>query len=133
MDQFNYRAWFEPFTERHYVKNFRKAYKDKWLATEQAIIAVCERIDNMLQYKRADLIYSVDHFRLVKLDFAVAGTQMSSKASGNRCIVLVDEVKREARILLVYSKNDISLQNETQKWKEIIKGEYEGIASLFRL
>ena len=131
MGQFNYRAWFEPFTKRHYVKNFRKAYKDKWLATERTIIAVCERIDNMLQYKRADLIYSVGHFKLVKLDFAIVGTQMSPKASGNRCIVFVDEVKREARIMLVYSKNDISPPNETQKWKKIIKDNYEDIARLF--
>ena len=133
MDRFNYRAWFEPFTERHYVRNFKKAYKDKWLTTERAIIAVCERIDNMLQYKRADIIYSVGHFKLVKLDFAVAGTRMSPKASGNRCIVFADEVLREARILLVYSKNDISPPNETQKWKRIIKDGYGEIASLFGL
>ena len=56
MEQFNYRVQFEPFTERHYVKKFHKDYKDKWLATERTIIAVCERIDNMLQYNRADLI-----------------------------------------------------------------------------
>jgi hypothetical protein len=56
MDQFNYRVQFEPFTERHYVKKFQREYRDKWLATERAIIAVCERIDNMLQYNRADLI-----------------------------------------------------------------------------
>jgi len=33
MEQFNYRVQFEPFTERHYVKKFQKAYKDKWFAT----------------------------------------------------------------------------------------------------
>ena len=94
---------------------------------------VCERIDNMLQYKRADLIYSLGNFKLVKLDFAVVETQMLPKVSGNRCIVFIDEDKREARILLVYSKNDISPPNETQKWKEIIRDEYVDIASLFGL
>ena len=133
MEQFNYRVQFEPFTERHYVKNFQKAYKDKWLATERTIIAVCERIDNMLQYNRADIISISGCYKLVKLDFAVEGTRISPKASGNRCILLVDEDTRAVKILLVYSKNEISPPNETQKWKNIIKAEYREIAKLFNL
>ena len=111
----------------------RKDYADKWLATERAIIAVCERIDNMLQYDRADLISTSGCYKLVKLDFAVAGFHVSPKASGNRCILLVDEDTRIVRILLVYSKNEISSPNETQKWKSIIKDEYRDIAKLFNL
>ncbi|MCL2044958.1 MAG: hypothetical protein FWG88_01045 [Oscillospiraceae bacterium] len=133
MDQFNYRVQFESFTERHYINKFYKTYKDKWLATERTIIAVCERIDNMLLYNRADLISISGCYKLVKLDFAVDGTRMSPKASGNRCILFVDEDMREVKILLVYSKNDISPPNETQKWKNIIKGEYTEIAELFSL
>jgi hypothetical protein len=133
MEQFNYRVQFEPFTERHYVKTFQKEYRDKWLATERTIIAVCERIDNMLRHDRADLISISGCYKLVKLDFAVIGTHMSPKASGNRCILLVDEDTRAVRILLVYSKNEISPPNETQKWKNIIRSEYRGIAELFDL
>ena len=133
MEQFNYSVQFEPFTERHYVKKFKKEYCEKWLATERAIIAVCERIDNMLQYNRADLISISGCYKLVKLDFAVAGTRMSPKASGNRCILFVDEDTKSVKILLVYSKNDISTPNETQKWKNVIKGEYTEIAKLFNL
>jgi hypothetical protein len=103
------------------------------LATERTIIAVCERIDNMLRYNRADLISVSDCFKLVKLDFAVEGTQMSPKASGNRCILFVDEDTRAVKILLVYSKNEISPPNETQKWKNIIKDEYGEIARIFSL
>jgi hypothetical protein len=114
MDQFNYRVQFEPFTERHYINKFQKAYKDKWLATERTIIAVCERIDNMLQYNRADLISASGSYKLVKLDFAVEGTRMSPKASGNRCILLVDEDMRAVKILLVYSKNEISSLDHIQ-------------------
>jgi hypothetical protein len=131
MEQFNYRVTFEPFTERHYVKKFQKEYKDKWLITERAIIAVCERIDNMLQYNRADLISISGYYKLVKLDFAVAGTNTSPKSSGNRCILLVEEDTREVKILLVYSKNEISPPNETQKWKSVIKGEYKENGKLF--
>jgi hypothetical protein len=131
MEQFNYRVQFEPFTERRYINKFQKAYKDKWLATERTIIAVCERIDNMLQYKRADLISVSGCYKLVKLDFAVEGTRMSPKASGNRCILFVDEDTRAVKILLVYSKNEISPPNETQKWENIIKNEYREIAAKF--
>ena len=133
MEQFNYRVQFEPFTERHYINKFHKAYKDKWLATERTIIAICERIDNMLQYNRADLISVSGCYKLVKLDFAVEGTRISPKASGNRCILFVDEDTRAVKILLVYSKNEISAPNETQKWKAIIKGEFKEIAELFDL
>jgi hypothetical protein len=133
MEQFNYRVQFEPFTERHYINKFKKAYKDKWLATERTIIAVCERIDNMLQYKRADLISVSGCYKLVKLDFAVEGTRMSPKASGNRCILFVDEDTRAVKILLVYSKNEISPPNETQKWKNNIKNEYREIVAIFDL
>jgi hypothetical protein len=133
MEQYNYRVEFEPFTERHYVKKFKKEYKDKWLATERTIIAVCERIDNMLRYNRADLISVSDCFKLVKLDFAVEGTQMAPKASGNRCILYIDEDTRAVKVLLVYSKNEISPPNETQKWKNIIKDEYGEIAEIFSL
>jgi hypothetical protein len=133
MEQFNYRVKFEPFTEKHYIKKFKKDYKDNWLFTERTIIAVCERIDNMLQYNRADLISTSACYKLVKLDFAVEGTRMSPKASGNRCILFVDEDTRLVKVLLVYSKNDISSPNETQKWKALIKDEYEEIAELFYL
>jgi hypothetical protein len=133
MEQFNYRVEFEPFTERHYVKKFKKDYKDKWLATERTIIAVCERIDNMLLYSRADLISVSGCYKLVKLDFAVEGTRISPKSSGNRCILLVNEDTRLVKILLIYSKNEISSPNETQKWKNIIKDEYGEIAKLFNL
>ena len=133
MEQFNYRVEFEPFTERHYIKKFQKEYKDKWLSTKRTITAVCERIDNMLKFSRADLISINGSHKLVKLDFAVDGTQMSPKSSGNRCILLVNEDIRLVNILLVYSKNEISPPNETQKWKNIVKSEYKEIAKLFNL
>ncbi|MDR1271613.1 MAG: hypothetical protein LBK04_01255 [Clostridiales Family XIII bacterium] len=133
MEQFNYKVQLEPFTERHYIRKFKKDYRNNWLATERTIIAVCEHIDNMLQYSRADLIATSGCCKLVKLDFAVEGTRMSPKASGNRCILLVDEEMRTVKILLVYSKNEISPPNETQKWKSVIRNEYAEIAERFSL
>ena len=133
MDQFNYRVKFADFTERHYIKRFKKDYKDKWLATERTIIAICERIDNMLLFKRADLIFTSGIYKLIKLDFAIEGTKISPKASGNRLILFVNEDTRLVNILLVYSKNEISPPNETEKWKKIIKNEYPDIGEIFSL
>ena len=133
MEQFNYRVEFTDFAERYYVKKFRKKYRDKWNATELTIITVCERIDNMLLYERVDLISEFGSNKLVKLDFAVEGTRMSPKASGNRCILYINEEMRLVKILLVYSKDDISSPNETQKWKSIIKNEYKEVARIFNL
>ena len=133
MDQLRYDVEFEPFTERHYVKKFRKAYKEKWPPTKLAINDACERIDNMLLYSRADCISTSGEYQLVKLDFAVEGTQASPRSSGNRCILHVDNGTRLVRVLLVYSKNEISEPNETQKWKDIIKNEYRKVAEIFSL
>ena len=133
MEQSNYRAEFEPKAEKFYVKKFRKLYKAKWNVTERTILDVCRRIDNMLQYNRADLILSVGFYKLVKLDFAVIGTHMSPKSSGNRCILFVDEDMRAVKVLLVYSKNDVASSNETQWWKTLVKNEYEDIGKIFDL
>jgi len=133
MDQLRYNVEFEPFTERHYIKKFRKSYKEKWPPTELAINDACERIDNMLLYSRADLIVTSGSYQLVKLDFAVEGTQMSPKSSGNRCVLVVDNAARLVRVLLVYSKNEVSGPNETQKWRKIIKENYEDVSRIFNL
>ncbi len=133
MDQFNYSVEFDPFTERHYVKKFKKQYGEKWTATMRDIVSVCERIDNMLRFNRADLISVSGCFKLVKLDFAVEGTHISPKSSGNRCILLVDEDKRAVKILLVYSKNEIGPPRETDTWKSIIKNQYKEISQIFKL
>jgi len=133
MEARNYNVEFTVFTERYYIKAFHKKYKGAWAGTLQDIEDVCRRIDAVLEYKRADLISTVDQYKLVKLDFAVEGTRISPKSSGNRCILFIDEDTRSVRVLLVYSKNDISNPNETAKWKAIIKQEYTDVGKIFSL
>jgi len=129
----NYSCSWREFAERHYAKVFSKKYKSAWLTTRDDLIAVCMRIDRMLELSKADLIASVDQYKLVKLDFAVAGTRISPKASGNRCIILINEDTRHVDILLAYSKNDIGPPNETQKWKIIVNDNYGDVAGIFSL
>jgi hypothetical protein len=133
MDLQNYNVTFDIYCERHYIKNFEKKYKSAWVKTRDDIVEVCKRIDLMLEYKRADQITSVDHHKLVKLDFAVEGTRISPKSSGNRCILVVDEELRSVKILLIYSKNDIGAPNETVKWKAEIKNNFANIGEIFSL
>jgi len=87
----------------------------------------------MLDFARADLIYSVGSAKLVKLDFAVAGTKVSPKAAGNRCILYVDEERRHVEVLIAYSKNEIGPPGETAKWKKLVKNEYPDISQIFPL
>ena len=133
MDRCKYKVIFEEFTKRHFIKSFEKKYKSQWSKTQDDIVFVCEHIENMLLTKRADLISIADGCRLVKLDFAIFGIKISPKASGNRCILLLDDSMGIVRILLVYSKNDIPTHNETQEWKSIIKAQYPNVGEIFNL
>lgn len=133
MDQHKYKVVFEEFTRRHFAKNFEKKYKSQWNKTQDDIIFMCEHIENMLLTKRADLVSVADNYRLVKLDFAIFGLKISPKSSGNRCILLLDDDMRIVRILLMYSKNDISTRNETAEWKKIVKAQYPDIRENFSL
>ncbi len=129
----NYRVEWDEYTKRHYAKVFQKKYRDEWAPTVRDITSVCERIDNMLQYDRADLICAQNEYKLVKLDFAIEGSRISPKSSGNRCILFIDENKRLVRVLLVYSKNEICVPNETQKWKTVVKEQFSDIGKIFSL
>jgi hypothetical protein len=133
MEQLNYSVEFDAYTIRHYIKYFRKKYPEKWPITELAISDTCQRIDQMLKYSRADLILVSDDNQLVKLDFTIEGSHISPKTSGNRCILYVDTNAKLVQVLLVYSKNEISGPNETQKWKKKKKNEYKDIARIFNL
>ena len=133
MEEQNYSVEFETFTKRHYIKVFAKKYKSAWSGTLQDIDDICKRIYSVLEYKRADLISAVAQYKLVKLDFAVEGKRVSPKSSGNRCILFIDEDIRSVKVLLVYSKNDISEPNETAKWKSIVKQTFDEVGKIFNL
>ena len=133
MDQCKYNVVVEKFAERHFIKTFLKKYKSNWVETLKYIIFMCEHIENMLKTQRADLIFANGDYRLVKLDFAIFGSKVSPKKSGNRCILAVDDKLRLVRVLLVYTKTDLPSKNETQQWKNIIRGEYKDLAKIFGL
>ena len=126
----NYTVNIEPFAERHYIKNFSKKYHQSWDITLKALISQFERIDMLLLRDVAEVICKSGDLKIVKSDFSVAGTRLSPKGSGNRCVVCVDEAIRKVYVLLVYHKNDLGEGNETARWKQLVKNNYPDYRSL---
>jgi hypothetical protein len=118
----NYTVIIHEYSKRHYIKSFQSKYKIKWDVTLTSLIFELERIDRVLGLtSKAEIIVAKQEQCIIKVDFKIAGTNESAKTSGDRAIVHVDHNKKICSILLVYSKNDISPPNETQKWKNEIK------------
>ena len=134
MDHYKkYRVEFDNYTKRHFEKSFEKKYRGRWEETRGDIVRYCERIEKTIMSNRAKLISSRGHYRLAKMYFTVIGTRLSPKASGNRCILVVDDKRKMVRILLVYSKHDISTVHETAEWKKIIKEQFHEVSEKFGL
>lgn len=127
-----YTVEIEDFAERHFIKKFRKKYKHDWDRTEEAIRAMYARIDNLIEKKRANTISDVNGIRIIKSEFSVVGTNISPKASGNRCIAACVVEAKTVKILLVYSKNDLPGHNETATWKKLVAENYPEYVSLLK-
>lgn len=131
-----YAVFIEEFAQRHYIKGFAKKHKGKqWDITLFAIKSILTRYDNIAPNHKSndsklDIICPCGEYMIIKLDFAVAGTQISPKSSGNRVVAAVDSEKKVIKILLVYSKNDIGPPNETIKWRNLVAQNYEEFKKL---
>jgi hypothetical protein len=120
-----YNVKTEEFAEKHYIKNFRKKYKTYWDLTFKGIEKMLECLDNIMDTTIVEEINCLDDLAILKMEFRVAGTNFSKKASGNRCILSLNKKTKEIRILLVYHKGDIGDKNETATWKKIIRDNYD--------
>lgn len=115
----------EPYAVRHYIKEYEKKY-GSWSVTWDGLLKILSRFDAQKLGSVAAMIeQSRDGTRVIyKFEFRVAEQKVSAKASGNRMIVMVDYVTRLIRVLLVYHKNHILGERETDWWKVVIKSEY---------
>lgn len=116
-----YSVVFDEYTEKCYIKEFRKKYKKRWEVTELSIKEALERISKLSGTNRIDVICTSNRGTfLAKYDFKIAKTDVSAKGSGNRCILEVCNESMEVRVLLVYCKDDIGRSDgqETLWWKE---------------
>ncbi|OGL95282.1 hypothetical protein A2258_01595 [Candidatus Uhrbacteria bacterium RIFOXYA2_FULL_41_8] len=117
----DYLVDFEKFAERHFIKRFAKKYKSAWVATRKALDQQLRRPDILLKRSIAEMIVANKYYQICKVEFRIAGPGKSRKASGNRCIVVLNNGLRTVRVLCVYHKADLEGPgNETTKWKKII-------------
>ncbi|MCX6807803.1 MAG: hypothetical protein NTZ80_03350 [Patescibacteria group bacterium] len=130
----NFSVEFSDFAERHYCKNFFKKYKSQWIATRQTIEFNLQRAYAVFrETSLIDLIkYSVEeNTGIFKMDFRVAGTNVSPKASGNRVIFALCNDTGEVKILLVYGKGHCGKNRSETEWiLGCVKGnflEYKGL------
>lgn len=122
---------FTEFARTHYMKSFAKKHGRAWDITQRAIVASLQRADSLLETSKLEAIHKKDGCMIAKLEFVVAGRKESAKSSGNRAIVFINHKLRSVQILLIYSKNEISSPNETQKWQQVIKDNHGSVWALF--
>lgn len=132
-DPSRYLVQISDYAKRHYAKKFEKRYaKKQWDVTLRSVFAELARINENIQYKKAETMHDDGNRRVVKYYFRVAQTKDSAKGSGNRVIVLVDDKKMIVTILLIYSKNEITTPNETAKWQKEVKDNFPALRDLVK-
>lgn len=119
-----YGVVFEPFTQRHYIKNFAKKYKAAWVATETYLRLEFTKIDLLFLKSIAETISDSEKFKICKTEFKVAGTDVSRHGSGNRCIVAIHKDEMVVHVLLVYCKTDVQGHRETDWWQAMIRDNF---------
>ncbi|NIA02517.1 MAG: hypothetical protein GWP15_03975 [Nitrospirae bacterium] len=110
---------FSSCAEKYYCKDFLKKYKVKqWIETKKTIISTLERC---YKFQSTNLIDNLkfsqeDGVGIFKLDFRVAGTNVSSKSSGNRAVFCLCNNTGDIKILLVYGKNHCGRKGTETQW-----------------
>ena len=131
-----YSVFIEKFAESHFCRVFEKKCRGKqWEITIKAIKEMLARYDNLVvgnksNSSKLDIICQCGEYVIIKLDFSIAGSNVSAKSSGNRVVAAVDLKQKLIKILLVYSKNDIDQPNETVKWKRMVAENYNEFKKL---
>ncbi|MCL2627442.1 MAG: hypothetical protein FWD44_01920 [Oscillospiraceae bacterium] len=103
---------FDEYAKRHYLKRFMKDYKGRqWEVTEDSIFQDLSRIKmntSDLQFtQQVDELWHKDNYWVFKYDFRIAQTKESTKTSGNRCVVFLDNTASKISILIIFGKNDL--------------------------
>lgn len=111
---------FTDYSKHHYLKNFEKRYKDKqWDFTKKSIIQDLSRLrveNNTTQLStQIDELKYDDQEYLAKYDFKVALTKESTKSSGNRCILYINNKTDIIKVLMIYNKNDLPKNKDETK------------------
>ena len=103
---------FHPYAERHFLKRFKKDYKGKqWDTTQDSIEQELSRIkmsnSDLQQLQQVDELWHNNNCWIFKYDFRVAKTNESTKSSGNRCVVFLNNEDNLNQILIIFGKSDL--------------------------
>ena len=129
---------YKEYAKSHFLKEFEKKYKGKqWEKTESSIfedLARLRMINNTTQQSsQIDQLKHKDEYWLFKYDFRIAGTNQSTKSSGNRIVGFINNNENKLEILLIYNKTDLPKnKKETQYIEDTISENYQEILSLFK-
>lgn len=114
-----YKVEFSDYCDRHFCKDFLRKYKPKqWVETKKTITETLERAYAFQDTNLIDALkfFQEDELGFFKLDFRVAGTNVSPKSSGNRAIFSLNNATGKILILLVYAKDHRSKKNSETQW-----------------
>ena len=114
---------FDDYAKRHYLKRFEKEYKGRqWDITVESIIQDLARMktsdSDLHKTQQADELWHKDRYWIFKYAFRVALTKESTKSSGNRCIVFLDNATNRITILMIYGKGDLPKNISEQAYIE---------------
>lgn len=109
------------YSKRHYLKDFQKKYKGKqWDFTERSFIQDLMRLrmeNNTTQSSsQIDELKYNEHEYLAKYDFKIALTNESTKSSGNRCVLYINNIKNIIEILIIYNKTHLPKNKDETKF-----------------
>ncbi len=125
-DDSDYQIVFTDYAKRHFIKRFEKRYPgERWAVTMDSIFQSLKRIYSIQMTQQVDeLGHGVD-CKLFKFDFAVAQSGVSTKASGNRCVVFLDSEKHCQDVLVLYAKSDLPKKiGETKFIRQTLKEQF---------
>lgn len=123
-----YLVILEAFAKKHYCKDFQK--RASWSVTWKSLEQTFARFDPDLLAGKLEPALKISDDRtltLYKYSFRMADENKSAKASGNRVILVVDEEHKTIRVLLVYHKNHVKGDRETDWFMKLIYDEYENL------
>ena len=129
---------YKEYAKSHFLKEFEKKYKGKqWEKTESSIFEDLKRLrvknNTTQQSSQIDELKHKNEYWLFKYDFRIAGSNQSTKSSGNRIVGFIDNMQNQLDILLIYSKNDLPKnKKETQYIEDVLSQNYHEIEELFK-
>ena len=129
---------YREYAKSYFLKEFEKKYKGKqWEKTESSIFEDLKRLrvknNTTQQSSQIDELKHKNEYWLFKYDFRIAGSNQSTKSSGNRIVGFIDNMQNQLDILLIYSKNDLPKnKKETQYIEDVLSQNYYEIGELFK-